>query len=280
MNKNLILKYVPNFLQTLYRKSVDNELYFLGNELTYKMLLATFPLIIFLVQILIAMNLDYSYLFSYIRTYLPMEVSESLMPVVEQAENINSASTKLISISLILTIISASSGFNAIIRGINKTYNTFDSRTFIHRRILSIILVVQFVFSMICSLIFLIYGDAIISLFNVFGLLFNRPNMFVETVTYITIATILTINLMLIYKLSSCKKITIKSTTPGSIFTVVFWLISSKLFNIYVNNYGDFSAYGSIASIIILIFWINIIAIVLLVGSQINALLYEKKYLS
>jgi len=46
----------------------------------------------------------------------------------------------------------------------------------------------------------------------------------------------------------------------------------------YVNNFSRYSkVYGSIAGVFVLMFWLNIISFVLLLGSEINALLDDNE---
>jgi membrane protein len=70
------------------------------------------------------------------------------------------------------------------------------------------------------------------------------------------------------------KKVSVRSLFPGTIFTVVLWFAISWLFNIYIDNFTNFSAlYGSIAAVIIFMLWLNIMCTVLLLGSEINAVI-------
>ncbi|BDG05320.1 YihY/virulence factor BrkB family protein [Anaeromyxobacter oryzae] len=63
-----------------------------------------------------------------------------------------------------------------------------------------------------------------------------------------------------------------KFITPGSVIGVVLWVIASWGFSKYVSNFGSYDkTYGSIAGVIVLLFWMWISALVLLAGAEMNA---------
>ena len=68
-----------------------------------------------------------------------------------------------------------------------------------------------------------------------------------------------------------------KFITPGSVIGVVIWVIASWGFSQYVVHFGNYDkTYGSIAGIIVLLFWMWISALVLLVGAEVNALIEHR----
>ena len=72
-------------------------------------------------------------------------------------------------------------------------------------------------------------------------------------------------------------KLKIKSVIPGTIFTTVAFLAASWGFSYYVSNFGNYSAtYGSIAGVIILIFWLYITGVIIILGAQINSIFYKR----
>jgi membrane protein len=58
---------------------------------------------------------------------------------------------------------------------------------------------------------------------------------------------------------------------PGSIIAAGAWVLMSYLFNVYVNNFSNFGLlYGSVGTLVVLMFWFYLSAIVILVGGEIN----------
>jgi membrane protein len=57
----------------------------------------------------------------------------------------------------------------------------------------------------------------------------------------------------------------------GAILAALFWAILSALFRLYVSNFAHYNkAYGAVGTIIILMLWLYLTAVVFLVGDQLN----------
>ena len=86
--------------------------------------------------------------------------------------------------------------------------------------------------------------------------------------------------LVLLYKFSININIKIKYLIPGIIFTMISWFIISKLFNVYINNFSRYSLiYGSIGAIFVFGIWLFLLSCLILIGSQINAVLYDREFM-
>lgn len=258
------------FAVRLARDAKENNLITHANELTYKLLLSFFPFLIFLMSLLAFLKMDVGPYLDDMARALP----EGIGGILESfaTEVLSKRSAGILSGSLLVTLYTTSSGLNALIRGINKAYGERETRGFIAVRLISVALVFLLAAAIILSLVILIFGDAIYN-----ALLKNyavSPAMgFVfGAAGYLAVMAILLFAVIFIYKFAACRKITVTGAFPGALVTLVVWVVSSKALNIYVNNFARYSrVYGSIAGIIILMLWLNIISVILLIGGAVNA---------
>ncbi len=262
----------------LMKVNKENELTSLSYELTLKIIVAVFPFLMFLVAVLSKLNFDTGLLYELLQPHVPDSVLTMLDKFIVSIKP-EDTTAGLISTTLLFAIFSASSGFFAVNRGINKTYHIDDKRNYVHRRLVSIMQVLIFTVTIIITLITLIFSDVILDFLEKFDILpFNTDFLYTSTMNLI-IFGIMAFLIMLIYAIAIAEPIHFISTLPGTLFTLVFWTISSKGYNIYINNFSKYSSiYGALGTGLIFIFWINIIAFVLLIGCQINAFIYESKY--
>lgn len=260
------------FIRILIKKTIENELMLMANALTYKLLIAIFPFLIFLMTLLGFFELN-------IETYiidagksLPKPINDILITFVKEV--VQTKNVSLLSTSFLITIYSASTGFNSIIQGLNRAYEQEDDRNFIIKRGTSVMLVFIFAILVNCSLFLFIFSDYIQKLIIEYTPLEFIPYFLDSIFLYIILALVLLVMVLVIYKISISKKVLLKNILPGAIITVFLWLILSKGFNIYINNFSKYSKiYGSIGSVFVLVIWLNIISFVLLLGGQINAIL-------
>ncbi|MCI8805448.1 MAG: YihY/virulence factor BrkB family protein [Clostridiales bacterium] len=265
-----------NFVFGFVRKFEENELIYFANALTYRLLLAMFPFIIFLMTLFGFLDLEVGGYIKRIAVAMPSDVREILFVFLEEV--VYSKNVSLLSISLLLSVFSASSGFNYLIKGINKAFDIEDERNFIKKRVISILLVFVFSFLITASLILFIFCDAIEKvLIDFIGVSDIIKGVFGMTGYIINVIALFGI-LIVIFKISVYKKTKLRQLAPGTLIVVCGWLMMSKIFNIYVNNFSKISViYGSLGSIFILLVWLNILSVLILAGNQINAMLIESK---
>ena len=265
-----------NFVFGFVRKFEENELIYFANALTYRLLLAMFPFIIFLMTLFGFLDLEVGGYIKRIAVAMPSDVREILFVFLEEV--VYSKNVSLLSISLLLSVLSASSGFNYLIKGINKAFDIEDERNFIKKRVISILLVFVFSFLITASLILFIFCDAIEKvLIDFIGVSDIIKGVFGMTGYIINVIALFGI-LIVIFKISVYKKTKLRQLAPGTLIVVCGWLMMSKIFNIYVNNFSKISViYGSLGSIFILLVWLNILSVLILAGNQINAMLIESK---
>ncbi|MCL2593139.1 MAG: YihY/virulence factor BrkB family protein [Defluviitaleaceae bacterium] len=262
------------FIAILVKKVKTDDLISISNDLTYKILLSMFPLILFLFSILGYLELDATHLIQQVSLYLPEYLTYMMESFLNEVLTLRRAS--ILSTSLAIAVFSASSGFNSVIKGINKAYGYKDERSFIKRRLLSFFLVFIFTITIIVTLVMLIFNDWILTFITTY---FNTNNF--TTHFFGFFGNVVSMFLMLcaviaINKLSVLKKVRIRNLLPGALITVLVWVLASYGFNIYVNNFSRHSSlYGSVAGIVILLIWLNIICTVLLLGSAVNVILEQ-----
>ena len=64
---------------------------------------------------------------------------------------------------------------------------------------------------------------------------------------------------------------------PGAVLAAISWAIISSLFRLYVSNFGQYNrVYGAVGTAIILMLWLQLSALVMLVGDQLNAVVGEE----
>jgi len=259
------------FIIELFKGIKDDDLISKANDLTFKILLSLFPFILFLMALASYFDIDAILLIEGMYQTLPPDVMDFIAPFMIELFEIRRP--QILSISFIVMLFSASSGFNSAMKGINKAYGQADGRNFFHRRLISVALVFVFAIAIVSALVMLIFNNAIYRF--AINHLYNTAflNIIFSFLGYIISVGILLLSVMAINGFSLARKKHWGDLLPGACLTVVCWVILSRAFSIYVNNFSNHSAlYGSVAGIMLLMIWLNLICIVMLVGSEVNAL--------
>lgn len=264
------------FLDQLLFRIKDNEVFATGTQLTFFLILSIFPFIIMLLNIVsytpfIKQSILYDIIF-----YLPLETQKLFHGFVKEIAV--SSSQELLSIAAVLGIWSASSGMKAVIKAINKAYNSGENRSYLKLRLMSIVFTIALLLLIVLVFMTLIFGEVLANkLFTFLGLSFFFKTLWSYMRIVIPLCYMIFI-FALLYKYSPCRnklhKIEFTSTLPGAIFATLGWMLTSVFFSYYVNNFGRFAiTYGSLVGVILLFIWLYISSIIIVLGGEINATL-------
>jgi len=61
---------------------------------------------------------------------------------------------------------------------------------------------------------------------------------------------------------------------PGTLIALVGWMVVSAAFSFYVENFANYSViYGTLGTVIVLMMWLNLSAVMLIMGAEVNGAL-------
>ncbi|MCK1976904.1 YihY/virulence factor BrkB family protein [Jeotgalicoccus huakuii] len=263
------------FNQLLFRFSLDNTSG-MAAQLAYYFLLAIFPLLIFLLSIVPLFQIQPEVITGFIQDYAPAEISSLLEGIIGDVLENSGGGT--LSLGLILTLWSASNGMTALMNAFNVAYDVEDNRNFFVTKSLSVFFTLILSLSVILTFVLIVFGGQIGDLmFGVIGL--DDQFQYVWSLIRSILPVLLVLIVFLImYVTAPNIKLKLKSVIPGTLFTTIAFLVASWGFSFYVSNFSNYSAtYGSIAGVIILIFWLYITGVIIILGAQINSILYKRE---
>ncbi|MBQ9518672.1 MAG: YihY/virulence factor BrkB family protein [Firmicutes bacterium] len=265
------------FLAEVVKRVQKNDLIAYANELTFKLMLSVFPFLIFFLTVIAHLKIEYSEYIDYVLSDIPKDAAAIITAFLE--ETVYARHIGLMSVSLIIALYSASSGFHSLIKGINRAYGVREKRNFFFTRLISLFLMLVFMLTLTLSIYILILRDQINSALVHFHILRSMPKD-TSLVIKVMMVVIITVVILLVYQLGANVRVKPLHILPGTLFTLGGWFLLSKIFNIYINNYARYSAvYGSIGALFVSALWLNLLCVVLLAGCQGNAVLEDRAFM-
>lgn len=242
--------------------------------LAYYMLLALFPAMIFLLSLLPYLPLPtlQQTIMEMLQDLLPDETAALFARTVQEV--VTQKKGALLSFGILFTIWSASAGFRAVIQQVNLTYDVRDRRPFWRNWANAVLLMLAFGFLTVAGLSALFLGD----LLRDFLAPFLDYNPLALGAFWLLrwgiVAFTLTSAFVITYYFAPDVEQKVRFVLPGSLFAAVcFWAVSMGL-KIYVKNVPGLNAtYGSLGAVIVLMIWLNLLGMVTVLGSELNALL-------
>lgn len=265
---------IKQFLLDLKKEISEDNIFNGAAALGYYLTLAIFPGIILLMTIipyLPIQNVDKA-IMDLMGQALPKEASDMVAGVVGEVTGEQRGG--LLSFGLLATLWAASSGMYAVMQQLNITYDVREARSFVRGRAVALLLSLVFGLLVIGAFSLIVLGgvieDWIGNRLGSGGLLLAIFAVF----RWIVIVLALLLAFAMIYKYAPNVEQKFTFITPGSLIGVALLILASLVFAFYTSNFADYSAtYGSIGAVIILMLWLYVAGLVILVGSEINALL-------
>jgi membrane protein len=241
--------------------------------LAYYLTLAIFPALILLLSLLPYLpiaQVDQAILDS-LREIMPPEAVNMLMGIMNDV--ISHKSGGLLSIGALGTLWAASNGTYAVMQQLNITYDVEERRPFLKSRATAVGLTILVGLLVIVAFSSIVLGGKIQTWMDSSLGLGPVVGVFFALLRWAIILAAFLLAFALTYYYGPDVEQSFKFITPGSVCGVIVLIGASVLFRYYVTNFGDYSAtYGSIGAVIILMLWLYIAGIVVLLGSEINAL--------
>lgn len=179
----------------------------------------------------------------------------------------------LLSLGFLMSIYFASNGMLSLMQGFDKSYPlTFIRRSPFAKRGIAILLTFLLGLLLIASVIFIILGDFLLGLFTEWIKLDLLSAFLLNALRWVTLVWLFYFSIGTIYKYGIATRRKFKIFTPGATVATVFSILASLIFSTYVNRFNTYNQlYGSLGTIIILMLWVELNAIALLIGFELNA---------
>lgn len=260
------------FVQRVVTQLLEHDIWGYSAQLAYYFLFSLFPFFIFLAAMLAYVPIPHlmEQIMSLVRDFVPSEAAHIIQQNVEGL--ITRPRGGLLSFGIALSIWSASSAIAAIGDCLNRAYGVKEGRPFWKVRAMAILLTIGLAVLVISAMVLLIFGPQLGGLiadrFGV-GIVFDWIWSFLRwpIVVFLMIFTA-----ALIYYFTPDVEQEWRWITPGSVISVLAWIVMSLLFGYYVDNFGQYDkTYGSIGAVIVLLTWMYFSGFFLLLGGEINA---------
>jgi membrane protein len=262
------------FFLDLY-KEINEDFVFNGAAaLAYYLLLAIFPAMIFLLSLLPYLPIPdlEGEIMGALGDFLPGDAANMFTGTVNQI--VGQTREGLLSLGAVFTLWAASAGMYAVMQQLNITYDVHERRPFWKARGTSILLTVGFGALLITAFGLIMAGQALQD-WLLAGVA-NRElvGILAESVRWLLVASALALGFAVIYYFGPDVEQDFRFITPGSVMGGIVFIGASVGFRFYVENFGSYNAtYGSIGAIIVLMLWLYISGLVILLGSEVNALI-------
>lgn len=265
------------FAKALWREFQNDHIFDLAAVLAFYFMLAAFPAAIFALSLqpyLTIPHLQQATL-DLLHQVLPTQSAGLFDSTVKHAASDSTGG--LLTFGLLFGLWSGSTGVAALMDQLNVIHDIAERRPYWKARSIAMLLMLVFAALAVGSLSLVIFGGVVQSwLASLIG--WSHPLLaFFATLRWIILVAALLLGIAIAYRFGPDTNAKFRFLSPGNLTATALIALASFAFRLYVARFGTYSAtYGSLAAIIILMLWMYMSGIALLVGCEINTLLFPE----
>ena len=257
------------------------EMYFIGiiegalttraSGIAYSFFMAIFPFLLFVFTLIPYIPIDgfQEGLLSIITDVLPPKTFDLLGPVIEDI--IKNQYSGLLSFGFIVSLFLMANGVNAIFGGFEHSYHIKEVRNVFRAYFIAVAVSLVIVFFLIVTVVIITFLELYIK--EKVGLQWLEEHLIwlqLGRGIIFLIMIFTTISMLYHYGVKEGKES--RFFSPGAVLTTLLSLLTFYLFGYYVTEFAKYNElYGSIGTLLILMLFIWLNAIILLLGFELNA---------
>ncbi|WP_422091441.1 YihY/virulence factor BrkB family protein [Tenacibaculum ovolyticum] len=246
--------------------------------IAFSFFMAIFPFLLFILSLIPYIPIDgfQDNLFWLIQEMLPPKTFDAVDLVLKDI--INNQYGGLLSFGFLASIFLMTNGVNAIFGGFEYSYHVTEMRNVFKAYIVSLGVSLLMSFFLIITVVAIIfYQVALVRIGNISWLDTGDLDLLYWGRGLLFLIMIFTI-VSLLFRFGTTQGKEVKFFSPGAILTTLLSLFTFYLFGIYVVKFATYNElYGSIGTLLILMLFVWLNAIILLLGFELNASIYRLK---
>ena len=265
---------IKKFAKEMYYRLMYDEISLLSANLSYYFILSLFPMLIVALALTPYFKIDQQFLLEKIHSFAPGDLGDYLFDMI--SEVLNNKNNTIITVGIVFTLWSASSGIYGIIIAFNNAFRVRDGRIWIVTKFISVVITAIFLVGMFVVLALVVFGKQLTYLlFHKFNLDEGFYNLW-SVLNYSFPILFIFIVFVFLYIMGPNLKLKAISIIPGAIFSTISWTLVSRLFGYYIDHFSSYiKTYGTIGAFMAFIIWLYITGYILIIGAEINAIFHN-----
>ncbi|MCO6175751.1 YihY/virulence factor BrkB family protein [Flavobacterium sp. NRK F10] len=294
LNKIPIVKQLVAIAKRITLKSLEGlslydivELYVMGilkgafsyraSAIAFSFFMALFPFALFILNLIPYIPIDnfQDDFLEFVSQNVPPNTFDAIKNTIYDI--LNNSYNGLLSSGFILSIFLMTNGINAILGGFEMSTHITITRGFFRQYFIALAISLSLSFILLFTVAAIVTFEVVIQKIKLQGLINDDVELIVWG-RYLFVLLMVLITTSILYKFGTKETYSISFISYGAVFTTILIVISSYIFGIYVEKFARYNElYGSIGTLLVLMFYIWINCMVLLLGFELNATISKLK---
>jgi membrane protein len=203
-----------------------------------------------------------------LQAFLPADIASLISTQLATALQDRSSSLLIIVFGILIALFSISGAVGNLLSASNASYEVEETRSFVKLRLTSLTIMLAGAVAGVVVVGLLLLTKPLLAPLGV-------PELIITVVSilrWFVIAGVIALFLAFFYRYAPNRaKPYWQWVSWGSVLASVLWLSATALFFVYARYFADFSeSYSVFAGIIVLMTWLNVTALIVLLGAEVN----------
>ena len=256
----------------LVRRYFDHHVARDSAALTYYLLFALFPLLIFLNNLVGLLSIDIEGLMAELSAVVPRDVVELMGQYLTYISRVSSKT--LLWFSLVFSIYFP---YRAVL-SVRKAYGFGQPTQFIRYQLRELLYTLLFIFAIALSIAASTVGNRALDFVSDYIYINDVFIRIWTSFRFVFLGAVVFAAIALLYALAQDGHREKRGIWPGVLAALIAWIALSMFFSLYVERAANYSLiYGSIGAIIVLLLWLYLSATMLIMGAEFNSVLLNTR---
>lgn len=245
--------------------------------ISFSFFMALFPFALFILNLIpyIPIQGFQQDFLQFISESVPPNTYEAISAIINDI--LNNSQSGLLSTGFVLSIFLQANGLNAVMGGFEASKQIVIRRNVFRQYVVAIALSFLLNFMLIATVVIILVFEIFLQITKIQDVLSDQIQL-LEVGRYASVILMLLLTISVLFKFGIKRDKNRKFISIGSVFTTILIIISSFFFGIWVVKFSQYNElYGSIGTLLIMMFYIWLNCIVLLLGFELDATIYSHK---
>ncbi len=260
-----------------WRSIVDGSITTRASAIAFSFFIALFPFIIFLFTLIPYIPIEnfQTDLYLIIQQLVPPStfdtIEETVSDIVLQPRG------GLLSLGFFMALIFSTNGLASMMSAFDATIHSINRRSWLSQRLAAIVLLFILAALLTTAVALLTGGQLLTTYFEKNNILQDNFLIFLlVTGKWIVIVLLFFFAYSFLYYMAPAKKTKWRFISAGGTLATALSIIALLGFSYYINNFSQYNKlYGSIGTLLIILFMLYLMSLILLVGFELNASIYQ-----
>ncbi len=268
-----MIKDIAKVLWSFGNRCADDHVGAYAASCAYSLIISFIPFFMIFIVFSRRANTDTKAITEALIAVIPSGLKDYVRTIILEA---NQKTSAYMSVSVLILLWSAAKVIHALTNGLNIISSVEETRGWFFLRFRSMIYVALFLLGVIGLILASIYSQRIQVMIAVHYPLINDILAFIRSFQVLFAYLGLIIVFLFIYKFLPNCHYTFRSQLPGALIVSTVWMFVSYLIGLYYKHNANFIAiYGSLTGLILSMIWLYFCLYFLLIGAELNRILYE-----